>query len=281
VERALAGGAVDTARIWPRLDTISCWLDGASAGFGAELRATFPSAHFQAKGLLSTEGAVSFPYGDGDGALLALASTFCEFVDEQGMARPGWQVDTGGRYRVVISNRSGLYRYDTGDVVDVVGFAGRTPRLRFVGRGSLASDLCGEKLTDAFVSACLARLPLKPGQCAFIAPLREPKPHYLLFLEPAAESDPAALRAELDGCLRENPQYAYAQAIGQLGGVEVQTVAGLFQRYQALAVAGGRSIAGLKAPALVTNLGEGWREALGGRSAAPEARAGRPDREAG
>jgi GH3 auxin-responsive promoter len=74
-------GTINTAAIWPRLDTISCWMDGASAPFAAALKAVFPRVRFQPKGLMLTEGAVTLPFGDGPGAPLALESGFFEFVD--------------------------------------------------------------------------------------------------------------------------------------------------------------------------------------------------------
>src|SRR5439155_7734866 len=46
--------------IWPRLALISCWTDAAAAPYVREVRNLFPSVEIQPKGLLATEGCVSF-----------------------------------------------------------------------------------------------------------------------------------------------------------------------------------------------------------------------------
>ena len=109
-------------------------------------------AFIQSKGLMSTEAAVSFPYGDGPGSILAARSGFFEFVDDGGASHFAWQLEVGRTYRLIVTTGSGLYRYDTQDMVKVVGFSGDTPRLQFIGRAGMVSDLCGEKLTEAFVA---------------------------------------------------------------------------------------------------------------------------------
>jgi hypothetical protein len=240
--------------MWPKLDTISCWMDGSSAPFAAELKTLFPDVWFQAKGLMSTEGAVTVPVGDGQGSPLAVESGFFEFVDGEGRAHPAWRIEQGRTYRVVLSNRFGLYRYDTGDLVEVVGRTAETPRLAFKGRAGPATDLCGEKLTEEFV---LSRMrPLRGASIfAFLAASPQPHPHYVLCADKNVDRLRLATFAEtLETQLRRNPQYAYARHLGQLSPLEVRVVDRLFERYREWAISRGRSIAGLKAPALLPEL---------------------------
>ena len=50
-------------------------------------------------------------------------------------------VKVGERYRTLVTNYTGLYRYDIGDVVEVVGFYHQTPILVFRHRqGGLLSS---------------------------------------------------------------------------------------------------------------------------------------------
>src|SRR5262249_8205026 len=63
IETALSRTPVDTAAIWPALDTISAWTDGSSRIYADRLRAMFPRANLEPKGLLATEGAVTVPWG--------------------------------------------------------------------------------------------------------------------------------------------------------------------------------------------------------------------------
>jgi len=263
VERSLTSGAVDTMSLWPRLDTISCWMDAASASFGAELKNLFPHVYFQPKGLISTECALSFPYTSSEEHVLALLSTFAEFIDEAGESALFFEVKKGNRYRIVISTHSGLYRYDTGDIVEISGFVGLTPTLLFVGRGGISSDLCGEKLTDEFLSRCLGELALLPGQCAFVAPSEEQRPpRYILFLDALETSRPREISDQLELCLSRNPQYAYARSLGQLAPLEVWPIVNLMEKYMNFALAGGRLISGLKVPALAPKLGGDWVDYL-------------------
>ena len=254
LDALISTDAIDARAIWPKLDTISCWMDASSAPFAAELQRLFPDAWFQAKGLMSTEGAVTVPFGEGQGSPLALDSGFLEFADGDRIY-PAWEIEHGRTYRVLLSNRFGLYRYDTADLVEVVGFTGRTPRLTFKGRIGLSTDLCGEKLTEEFVLSCMQAA--SDGQPLFssLAPAPTPHPHYVLYANREIDARRVAqFAARLETELGRNPQYAYARRLGQLSPLEICAVGDLFERYRAWATSSGRSIAGLKAPALLPAL---------------------------
>src|SRR5262249_28744428 len=99
---------------WPRLALISCWGDAAAAACLNEVRALFPGIEIQPKGLLATEGCVSFPLIDRAAPILAVRSHFFEFEELDGdnsRCRFAHELDRGGRYRVVITTAGGLYRY--------------------------------------------------------------------------------------------------------------------------------------------------------------------------
>ena len=263
LEPLISEEKIDTAAIWPRLKVISCWMDASSAPFAAELKACFPGVFFQAKGLMATEGATTLPFGDGPGAPLAIESGFFEFLDETGRAERAWELGLGDVRRLVLSNRSGFYRYDTEDLVEVVGFEGMTPRLRFVGRAGDTSDLCGEKLSEQFVLGCLRDLLGAEGGYAFLAPSTDPAPHYQLWLDGTADAACLALLGEqMDQALKANPQYDYARRLGQLRQVSAFAAGDLYERYQDWAVAAGRNIGHLKAPVLVPALTPALRRLL-------------------
>ena len=265
LEGLISDDAFDARAVWPALDTISCWMDGSSAPFAAELRRLFPGVWFQAKGLMSTEGAVTVPFGEGPGSPLAVDSGFFEFVDGE-RVHPAWGLERGRTYRVLLSNRFGLYRYDTADLVEVVGFTAQTPRLIFKGRAGLATDLCGEKLTEEFVLSCMQAASDGPPLFAILAPSSEPHPHYVLYADRETNASRLAVFADrLELQLRRNPQYAYARHLGQLSPLEIRLAGRLFERYRAWATSSGRSIAGLKAPALLPALPETLQAVLSGK----------------
>lgn len=215
LECALRSGRLDTARLWPRLDTISCWADGTSAPYARRLGELCPHAAIEAKGLFATEAAMTLPWGASRGCVPALASTFLEFVGGCGATRLAHQLISGECYRIVITTPGGLYRYDIGDVVRCTGYVSRSPVLVFEGRASLSSDLVGEKLDDVFATSVLAALRIP----AVLHPRAGPKPHYELWV--GGNGDAGEIGRRIEEGLCGNPQYAYARRIGQLGPLVV------------------------------------------------------------
>jgi hypothetical protein len=245
-----AAGRADFATLWPRLRVISCW-DQASARAPAEaLRRLFPAVTVQGKGLLATEGLVTIPLTGHDHPVLALESGYWEFMEDGGRVLGAHEVEQGAEYALVMSTASGLYRYAIGDRVRIRGFAGRTPTLEFVGRAA-TSDLCGEKLSDAFVAGALDPLGLA---FAMLCPetAQGDVPRYVLLVD-EAETDAASaagLGSRVEDALAANPQYAYARRIGQLGAVTARPVAGPLQRWIARGLARGQRLGDIKLPAL-------------------------------
>ena len=118
--------------LWPNLALVSCWTDAAAGYFAGHLARLVPHAEIQPKGLIATEGFVSLPLVGQDGAGLAVRSHFFEFLESDAAGpRLAQELERGGRYRVVLTTGGGLYRYDLGDEVEVTGFAGECPLLRF------------------------------------------------------------------------------------------------------------------------------------------------------
>ena len=248
LERALSANKLDTSVLWPRLDTISCWTDAGARRFVPALQAAFPQARIQGKGLLATEGVVSIPLTAWPFPVLAVNSAFFEFLDDGDHSYLAHELCEGQAYRVVMTTYGGLYRYDTGDYVRMRGWAHSAPMLEFIGRGTLVSDVCGEKLVESFV---LERLPVKDG-FAMLAPALRPAPHYVLFLDAARVDDAqaSAFARETDRALAENPQYDYARRLGQLKAVRACRVRQPMNTYTEYANANGQRLGDIKPPVL-------------------------------
>jgi hypothetical protein len=133
---------------------------------------------------------------------------------------------------VIATTASGLYRYRTGDYVD--------ENLEFVGRGSLVSDLVGEKLTEPFVSCCLEPV----AGFRYLAPDGN---GYVLHAETHIDID------QIEQRLCENPQYAYARKLGQLRPLRLATLDNLYDRYIDAQLARGARLGDIKPVALVTS----------------------------
>ncbi|MCP2041611.1 hypothetical protein L1281_002220 [Neisseria sp. HSC-16F19] len=244
VAQALACTPMDTRTLWPQLDTVSAWDSHTAAAPAAALRALFPHVHLQGKGLLATEAVSSIPFSGSPWPLLAVDSHFYEFADEVGGIHLPHSLDSGARYRVIVSTQGGLYRYDSGDCVHIHGLLGGVPQMEFVGRNSLTSDLCGEKLTEAFVQAAMRQVDAALPQQALLQAVMDNPPYYRLCVDAAVAPPERAqqLAAALDHALGANPQYAHARRIGQLGALQAAAMddlqtyaAGLHRAEQRLA----------------------------------------------
>jgi hypothetical protein len=263
--RRLAPGAL--TRIWPRLGLISCWGDGHAALHLDEVRRAFSGVEIQPKGLLATEAFVTIPF---DGKTpLAIRSHFFEFLPESSIERPrlAHELETGGVYSVVATTGGGLYRYRLEDRVEVTGFAGRTPALRFLGREGHVSDLCGEKLHESFVTGALARAFRRLGAAprfAMLAPDedRSGAPRYILYLEVAGEAPPN-LATAVEEELLTNPHYRACVALGQLLPAAVFRVEGAaYPRYLQRCRERGQRLGDVKPLAL--SAASGWSEVFPG-----------------
>jgi GH3 auxin-responsive promoter len=211
--------------LWPRLRLISCWTHGISRPYAQMLARWFPGVGLQGKGLVATEAIVSIPWHNDLDPLLAVCSHFFEFISEDtGDLLLAHQLCKGGIYSVVVTTGGGLYRYRLHDLVEVTGFAGRTPALRFLAKDNLVSDHCGEKLNAAHVQRLLAGILDAHGMGnAFhlLAPSRSPDGTlaYVLFLEKSALGPHAAqsLAGGLEERLKDNFHYALCRRLKQLG----------------------------------------------------------------
>lgn len=254
---ARGGGRLTGAAIWPRLQLVSCWADGSSSAFLDELRRWFPGTPLQPKGLLATEGVVSFPLWGRPGAVLAVAGHFLEFVDvENPGAEPllAHELREGACYSPLLTTGGGLYRYHLKDVVRCVGRYRGTPLIRFAGKLDAVSDICGEKLNARHVEAALARARRVgfTARFAMLAPSRGGSPpSYTLYFD--GQMDRATVRralGELERHLASIHHYRYCRQLGQLGPPRAVRVRDGWHRYQAALVAQGMRVGDIKPAAL-------------------------------
>jgi hypothetical protein len=258
-------GSLRAHDVWPNLRVISCWTDASSRFAVPALRELFPDVLIQGKGLLATEGVVSLPLVERGTCMAAVTSHFFEFIEQPG-ATPQLlhELEANHEYSVLITTGGGFYRYRLGDRVRVTGFAGNTPLLEFLGKEDGVSDLCGEKLSPAFVGSVLEELSVEraySSDFAMLAPSQQESAHYVLFLQGnASQTD---LAARLDRKLTQNPHYAYCRRLGQLAApriFQITTDAG--GSYVRRCVATGQRAGAVKAVAL--HRMTGWEEVFHG-----------------
>ncbi len=259
--RARQLGGTDPSRpksFWPRLGLVSAWSDANAQAGAAAMAEGFAGVLFEPKGLLATEAFFTLPFRGRHP--LAMCSHFFEFLGEDGSVYLADQLREGARYQTVVTTGGGLWRYRTGDVVQVDGWVDRTPSLRLVGREDHVSDLFGEKLSEGFVAGVITTVLGKQGcraPFAMLAPQNMTEGvGYVLYLEaPGFEIEVGTL--ELEAGLFCNPHYAYCRQLGQLIASRVEIVkAGAYERYTGVLLERGMRLGDIK-PAVLSRE-EGW-----------------------
>jgi hypothetical protein len=249
VRQRLQSGTLGEA-LWPRLAVVSCWADAAAARAVPALARALPHARIQPKGLLATEGVVSFPLmrEDASPCVAAVAGHFLEFVDlDRPTARPrlAHELEPGASYAPVVSTGGGFYRYRLGDAVSCTGFHAQAPVLRFDGRIDHVSDLVGEKLNPHLVASALREAEQATGAnltFALIAPAADGPPRYCLYAEGVDDATLGAIRRIVEQRLCGSHGYRYARALGQLSALRAVPVQDGASRYlRARAAAGQRT----------------------------------------
>lgn len=212
------------ANLWPQLGLISCWADSSAAHCVHEIRDLFPAVEIQPKGLISTEAFVSLPIIGQSGSALSIQSHFFEFqpiASNSNDTLLANELSSGERYRVIVTTGGGLYRYQTHDVIQVVGFFEQCPMIQFCGRANRTSDLVGEKLNELFVASSIDRMAkqlLIVPTFAMLVPQRNPLGYRLLIdlNRDSAKASAKRIATTLESLLSENPWYEHAIRVGQL-----------------------------------------------------------------
>lgn len=264
--------------VWPKLRVISCWADAGAREAALLLHGFFPHVEIQPKGLIATEGLMSFPWGVA-GHVLAISSHFFEFVDSNpgksaGRPKLAHELETGQKYSVVLTTSGGLYRYRIGDLVVVTGWIGQCPLLRFCGKEDGVVDLVGEKLNGVHVTRAAEEVFARYGfhpRFSMLAPERSgPSPCYSLYVQ-SNSAVPDGVTASLDAALGENFHYAYARRLGQLAPLRLFLIdpeSVPEADYLMARVAQGQHLGGIKRPQLDRNAG--WSEVF--KPASPDVR---------
>jgi len=261
--------------IWPNLCFISCWGDGNAANHLSNLRQMFPGVVLQPKGLLATEGVVSFPLTEERESVLSINSHFFEFleireIDKHDDAQHtvlAHELQLGKSYSVIITTGGGLYRYRLNDIIEVVGFKEKCPLVRFLGKEDKISDICGEKLNERHVVEALngafETCKLKP-RFFMMAPLlsKENKYSYAIFLQFSGGVHVSyemlfQLRTLVERRLKENYHYSYCRKLGQLQELDIFLItpeSNPAQDYLQYCQKQGQRLGGIKALALDSRL---------------------------
>jgi hypothetical protein len=158
LERLLAehGDGLRPKHYWPRLKCINTWKQGNCAQLLPKLEGYFPEdTAIREMGYQASEARAGVTLrNDWDCSALAANIYYFEFIEESERDADDPQIllahelEQGRRYYIIVSNMSGLYRYDINDVIEVTGFYNQVPLFKFVRKGDGFTSLTGEKLTE-------------------------------------------------------------------------------------------------------------------------------------
>jgi hypothetical protein len=227
-------------KVWPELELAISWRSPMLTPYLRLLEPHLAGVASRDYLLMASEGVMAVPLRDGEsGGAVAIGIHFYEFVPEEQYGRESpdvllpHQLEVGRQYVVLLSNASGLYRYDIGDVVRVIRFERRTPVIEFLHRAGRTCSFTGEKLTEAQVSAAAADASAIIGvvlrSFTLVPVLDEGLPHYRWLVEPDREVDRRTLIALLHSFETKlgehNSEYAAKRKSLRLGSPELWQVA--------------------------------------------------------
>lgn len=84
-------------------------------------------------------------------------NAYYEFMEENGNVVRLDEIEIGKQYELIITTFSGLYRYQTGDMIEVTGFYGEAPIYRVCGRKNNVLNIAGEKIGESEILAVMGR----------------------------------------------------------------------------------------------------------------------------
>jgi len=138
---------------WPSLRLLGCWLGGSIGCQADKLSAYYGNVAKRDIGYLASEGSFTLPYEDGTpSGILALGNNYYEFIPEELTSQENPQIllshelEQGRKYKLIITNKSGLYRYDINDTVRVDKYYNKAPVLAFVRKTNDVLNITGEKV---------------------------------------------------------------------------------------------------------------------------------------
>ncbi len=137
--------------IWPNVRLVNCFLTETSRYYLAELEHQLGrKMHLRDGGINASEGRMTIGICRDDISGFPVSyNTFMEFIDKDSSRICTLdQLEAGKRYEVLLTTYEGLYRYRTGDVVEVTFLKKNLPALKFHEREhflNIGGELASEK----------------------------------------------------------------------------------------------------------------------------------------
>lgn len=242
--------------VWPNsLRLVTSWRGATYDLVRDQIHAGYGTPVFPAPCVSTEAGQINMPVDlDADGPL-TLQTSYYEFrvpgaTDEAPTMTIG-NLEEGRVYEMVVTTKSGLYRYCCGNLFRVVGWMHEVPRVEFVARTGTV-DLTGEKLSEEQAQTALADVVAgAPVAAATLCATWGTPPYYTALFEPTAPWSAARcaeVAAQMDDFLRRNnSRYKWKRDWNELAPLAVRVVSrGTFARVQQRLARGGAPLPSLK-----------------------------------
>lgn len=255
---------------WPNDCLIGTWTGGSVGAYLRHFPKYYGDTPVRDVGLIASEGRMTIPWSDATPAgILDITTSYYEFIPEEevGSAQPtvlgAHELQVGRNYYILLTTSYGLYRYHIYDVVRCTGFHNQTPLVEFLSKGSLFSNLTGEKVSEYHVTAAVSDVlrDLNLNLTAYsLAPCwNDEQPYYGLFVE-RGDLNGNDLSAKLAGALDRrlgvvNIEYASKRESRRLGPLRLQVIpTGSWQTWDRLRLARtGGTLEQYKHPGLISD----------------------------
>jgi hypothetical protein len=231
------------------LSFLANWTGGSLKMYLPRLVEYYGTVPIRDIGLLASEGRMSIPLDDNTPAgVLDISSNFYEFVPQHEIDNldhtqesatlegdftvlQGCQLEKGKNYYIFLTNFSGLFRYNMGDLVRITDHEGATPMIEFLSKGAHSSNVTGEKLTEKQVVDAVhkASHELAVSIDNFImVPVWDELPYYRLYFASAETQDRKEIirmAKIIDQTLAaHNIEYESKRDSNRLGPIDVRQV---------------------------------------------------------
>ncbi len=186
-----------------------------------------------------------------DRYILFPEAAFFEFIPAKGEKKVCLmsEIKTGEKYEIIFTNRSGLYRYRLGDVVEVVGWYQKAPVVKYSYRINQAINIAGEKTNCEQLSAAVRGFSERTGTritgYCVCEDHSELVPRYLFYIECDGKMNLKDAGGILEDCMcGANFDYLSCARMNEIAPLKLKFLRpGAFQKYDRRLAEAGKAMA--------------------------------------
>ncbi len=192
-----------------------------------------------------------------DRYVLLPRSVFFEFIPVNGSSHRqllAGEIKEGEKYELVLTNRSGLYRYRLGDVVEAVGRYKAAPIVKYCYRKNQIINIAGEKTNSEQLTLAVERFSVLTNTrivgCCVTEDVSHTALRYLIFIECANNAVIKNADEIMEKCMREtNFEYRSCAEINEIAPLKTAFLkSGSFMKYEHSLCLSGRFMGQSKQP---------------------------------